>query len=114
VRASLGAALMKGAKVVVPTAVIAETITGDHRWDANVNRELSKATIAALDESVARAAAVLRHRHRKAGAGTIDAIVVATADMNPGTNVITGDPTDLRLLASLRGVTHIVPLSQID
>ena len=31
---------MNGAKVIVPTVVIAEATTGDHRWDANVNLTL--------------------------------------------------------------------------
>jgi predicted nucleic acid-binding protein len=100
--------------VIVPTAVIAEATTGDHRWDAIVNRDLKKAKIVALDEPTARAAAKLRHAHRKTGAGTIDAIVVATADRKPGTTIITGDPSDLALLASVRGVTRVVALSELD
>jgi predicted nucleic acid-binding protein len=113
-RRSAGAGAISGASVIVPTAVIAEATSGDHRWDANVNRELKKAKIAVLDEPIARAAAKLRHAHRKAGAGTIDAVVVATADRKPGTKIITGDPTDLALLASVRGVTQVVALSELD
>jgi predicted nucleic acid-binding protein len=114
IRGTLHAAFLKGAKVVVPTAVIAEATTGDHRWDANVNRELKRARLAALDEPIARAAAALRHAHRKAGAGTIDAIVVATADTRPGTHLITADPNDLKALASVRGVTQIVAVSDLS
>jgi predicted nucleic acid-binding protein len=90
--------------------VIAEATTGDHRRDTEVNRELKKAKLVALDEPVARAAAALRYACRKGGAGTIDAIVVATADAVPGTRVLTADPRDLTLLASVRGFTTIVPL----
>ncbi len=114
IRAAFRCALSDDVAIVVPTAVIAEATTGDHRRDANVNRELKKATIVALDERIARSAAGLRYLHRRTGAGTIDAIVVATADAVPGTRVLTGDPSDLRLLASLKGVTKVVGLSEID
>jgi predicted nucleic acid-binding protein len=100
--------------VIVPTAVIAEATTGDHRRDAIVNHDLKKAKIAVLDEPIARAAAKLRHAHQKAGAGTIDAIVVATADRTPGTTIITGDPVDLMRLASVNGVTRVISLSELD
>jgi hypothetical protein len=53
----------------------------------------------------------LRYAHKRAGAGTIDAIVVATADLIPGTGILTSDPEDLRLLASVRGRTHIIAIS---
>jgi len=101
-------------RVLVPTAVIAEATTGDHRRDANVNRELKRTTLVGLNEPIARAAAALRHAHRKVAAGTIDAIVVATADAVPGTRVLTGDPIDLGLLATVRGRTRVIALSQID
>jgi predicted nucleic acid-binding protein len=110
-RVALREALRKRASVVVPTAVIAEATTGDHRRDANVNRTLKQVSLVALDPRLARSAAALRHAHKRAGAGTIDAIVVATADLVPGTEILTSDPTDLRLLASVRGQTHIISIS---
>jgi predicted nucleic acid-binding protein len=110
VRAAIRKALSTGVAVLVPTAVIAEATTGDHRRDANVNRALKKTTLVTLDKHVARCAAELRHAHRKGGAGTIDAIVVATADQFPGARLITGDPADLTLLASVKGLTRVIAL----
>ena len=110
-RVALRQTLTTRAEVLVPTAVIVEATTGDHRRDANVNQALKKTSLIALDGSLARSAAALRHAHRRAGAGTIDAIVVATADLVPGTGVLTSDPTDLRLLASVRRRTIIIPIS---
>ncbi len=110
-RAALEEALRTRAEVCVPTAVIAEATTGDHRRDANVNRALKATSLVPLDGRLARSAAVLRYAHTRAGAATIDAIVVATADLIPGTGIVTSDPEDLRLLASVRGRTHIIAIS---
>ena len=112
-RATVHHALSSGVAIVVPTAVIAEATTGDHRRDAGVNRALKKTVLVPLDVHIARSAAVLRHAYRRAGAGTIDAIVVATADIFPGTRVLTGDPTDLTLLASVRCRTRVVSLAEM-
>jgi hypothetical protein len=101
------------AKVVVPTAVIAEATTGDHRRDVNVNRTLKEATLMPLDGRLARSAAALRYAHRRAGSGTIDAIVVASADLVPGSDVLTSDPIDLKLLASVKGCTRVIALSDV-
>jgi predicted nucleic acid-binding protein len=114
VRRALRKAAADGVTVLVPTAVIAEATTGDHRRDANVNRELKRTTLIALNEPIARAAASLRHAHRRVASGTIDAIVVATADAVPGTRVLTGDPVDLSLLASVRNRTRVVPLTELE
>jgi predicted nucleic acid-binding protein len=112
-RTAIREALSRDVAVLVPTAVIAEATTGDHGRDANVNRALKKTVLVTLDANIARSAAALRHAYRRAGAGTIDAIVIATADIIPGTHVVTGDPVDLGLLASVRGRTHVVALSEI-
>jgi predicted nucleic acid-binding protein len=105
--------LTKGTEVVVPAVVIAEATTGDHRRDAHVNRALKRTVIADLDAGIARSAAALRHAHRRKGAGTIDAIVVATADLVPGTDVITTDSDDLAPLAGVRGSSRIVAVSEV-
>lgn len=69
-RITLREALRKRAKVLVPTAVIAEATTGDYRRDANVNRALKETSLVALDGELARSAAALRFAHKRAGAGT--------------------------------------------
>lgn len=99
--------------VLVPTAVIAEATTGHHGLDANVNRALKTTLLVDLDLRIARSAAALRHAHRRRGSGTIDAIVVATADLVPGSDVVTTDPRDISLLASVRGQTRVITLSDV-
>jgi predicted nucleic acid-binding protein len=113
-RAALLQTLNRDIDVVVPTAVIAEATAGNRGRDANLNSALHKTVLIDLDEQIARSAARLRHTYRRAGAGTVDAIVVATADIVPGTRVLTGDPVDLGLLASVQGRTRIVALSEME
>lgn len=81
----------------VPSVVLAESITGRQRNDANLNRLLKTCDIAELlAESLARRAGELRH---KAGRGSaVDAVLVAMAE--PGGTVLTGDEEDLKALAS--------------
>ena len=110
VRFAIRQAVSSGADVLVPTVVIAESTTGDARLDANVNRALTALTIIELDERIARNAAALRFVNRMRGPGTVDAIVVATADRIPGSYVLTCDPDDLRRLAAVAGRTTIVPV----
>jgi hypothetical protein len=114
VRTAIHEALGDGAVVVVPTAVIAESTTGDHRRDANVNRALKCTSLVPLGVDLARSAAALRYARRGATAGTVDAIVVATADAVPGTDVLTADQCDLAGLAAVKGRTRIVALSDVD
>ncbi|HZY96621.1 MAG TPA: PIN domain-containing protein [Candidatus Cybelea sp.] len=100
--------LSEGVRIVVPTAVIAESTTGNQQRDANVNHILKSVSTVDLDVRIARNAAALRHAQRRKGAGTIDAIVVATADLVPGSEVITTDPKDLNLLTTVHGRTRVV------
>jgi hypothetical protein len=82
---------------LVPTAVLAESITGRQRNDANVKRLLKTCDIIEeLPEELARRAGELRFRARRGSA--VDAIVVAAAE--PGGSVLTGDVDDLKALAS--------------
>jgi hypothetical protein len=90
--------------------VVAESTTGSARVDANVNRTLKSLALIDLDERIARAAAALRFANRMSGSGTVDAIVVATADRIPGSCVLTSDPDDLRRLAAVANRTRVVPL----
>lgn len=82
---------------LVPAVVLVEATTGRPGPDANTNRLLKTCDIATdLPEPTARRAAELRHRARKGSA--VDAVLVAVAE--PGGVVLTGDPDDLRALAS--------------
>ncbi len=103
-------ALRDGARVIVPTVVVAESTTDGGGRDVNVNRLLKTLLVADCDMATARSAAALRFLAR-AGPGTIDAIVVATADRMPGSIVLTGDPTDLSTLASVRRRSRVVDIN---
>lgn len=82
---------------VVPSVVLAESITGRQRNDANVNRLLKTCDVVEeLPEALARRAGELRFRARRGSA--VDSILVATAE--PAGTVLTGDDEDLSALAS--------------
>ncbi len=74
-----------------------------------MNRALKIARIADCDLVTARPAAALRSRVG-ARAGTVDAIIVATADRIPGSTILTGDATGLRRLAAVRDVSGVIPI----
>ena len=81
----------------VPTVVVAESISGRPRADANVNRLLKACDVQALvSESVARRAGELRTRARRGS--TVDALLVAIAE--PASTILTADRHDLGALAS--------------
>ncbi len=103
-------ALKDGARVIVPTVVVAESTTGEGPRDANVNRLLKTSLIADCDMITARSAAALRFAAGP-GRGIIDAIVVAAADRFPGSVVLTGDAGDLRPLASVRRLSRVLDIS---
>jgi len=84
---------------VVSTAVLAESLTGDHRWDFHTNRLLRLCEVRPVTEIVARHAAALRHVCKRDGVSAVDAIVVATADHLGGAVVWTTDVDDLAALA---------------
>lgn len=89
----------------VPTAVLAESLTGHSGRDAVVNRLLKGCTIdPAPSEELARRAALLRTAARKGSA--VDALVVAAAE--PGGTVLTSDPDDLSALAGYSQAVRIV------
>jgi len=87
---------------LVPSVVFVECLQGHPGRDALVNRFLKTCDIAeALDEPLARRAALLRRQARRGSA--VDALVVAFAE--PGGTVLTADPGDLDALAQhARGV----------
>jgi len=81
---------------IVPTVVLAESLSGRQRTDAIVNRLLKTCNVVEkLPEHVARRAGSLR---ALAGQGSaVDAVVIAMAE--PGGAVLGGDLKDLRALA---------------
>lgn len=86
---------------LVPSVVLTEALTGDHRRDYHENRLLRSCDIRPVDEALARRGAGLR---TAAGGGSpvpsaVDAIVVALADDVGGATVLAGDLRDLRALA---------------
>lgn len=82
---------------VVPTAVLAESISGRGGTDANTNRLLKTCDVhPVLPERIARRAGELRARARRGSA--VDAIVVALAE--PHGTVLTSDRADIEALAS--------------
>ena len=84
----------------VPTVVLTESLTGDHRRDFHVNRLLRVCQVRDVDETQAREAARLRAATgRAATISAVDAVVVASASGAPGAVVLTSDPGDLRALA---------------
>lgn len=100
-RIAIKKALTAHVPIAVPTAVIAESTTGDPRRDAPTNRVLKLTEIVVLDETTARRAAAIRYAARSRRAGTIDAIVVASADHVQDTVIFTTDPHDLRPLVAV-------------
>lgn len=107
-RASLTAAWEVGADVIVPAVVVAETVRGTAR-DAPVNRILrAVGNVGPATEQIARTAG--RLLAGAASAATIDELVVAEAVGRGGAVVLTGDPADLRSLASSHPEVVIDPL----
>lgn len=82
---------------VVPSVVIVESVTGRPGPDANTNRLLKTCDIVTeIPERTARRAAHLRFRAKQGS--SVDALMIALAE--PGGQVLTGDPGDLRALAA--------------
>lgn len=109
-RAVLAASSRSGRPVIVPAAVLAETLFGDER-DARVNQVLKKIEIVPVTDAIARSAAKLKRLARKSGvASTIDAIVVATAEAVGGGVILTSDPADIRALADVVTDARIRPI----
>ncbi len=91
----------RAAGVVARTAsvVVAEVTTGRGPTDAATNRVLAGMDVVGVGEQLARAAGALRYR--SGIPGTVDAVVVATAQASGGGVVLTADADDLGRLASV-------------
>jgi predicted nucleic acid-binding protein len=84
----------------VPSVVLAEALTGDHRRDHSANRLLRSCEIHDVDESMAREGALLRTLTGRAGTiSATDAVVAAFAARQKDPVVLTSDPRDLTALA---------------
>lgn len=95
---------------IVPSIVLTEALTGDHRRDYHENRLLRACDIWPVDELLARSAAALRSQvatRRRPSA--VDAIVVAAADLAGGAVVLSSDPDDLIALA--RHAAHEIKIA---
>jgi predicted nucleic acid-binding protein len=88
----------------VPAAVLAESLTGDHRRDFHVNRLLRACQVRDVDEITSREAGRLRTATGRPGSiSAVDAIVAAYAAARSDPVVITTDPLDLRALVQHAG-----------
>ncbi len=90
-----------GAAPVVPSPVLTESLTGDHRRDFHENRLLRSCRVVDVDESLAREAAALRTAVARPRVSATDAIVVASAARLGVTTILTSDPRDLEALACI-------------
>ena len=84
----------------VPSVVLAESLTGDHRRDFHANRLLRACQVRDVTEPYAREAARLRTATgRPATITATDAVVPPFASTRPDPTVLTSDPGDLGALA---------------
>jgi predicted nucleic acid-binding protein len=103
-QAVVTASMVAGVPVLVPAAILAETLHGDAR-DARANQVLKKLQIVDLTDPIARLAAQLKLRASMVGVrATIDAVVVAVSAMAGGGVIVTSDVEDIRRLAGTSGV----------
>lgn len=85
---------------VLPSVVLTEALTGDHRRDFHENRLLRTCDVRPVGEDLARRAAILRTAATTTRTpSAADAVVAALADELGGATVLTGDARDLKALA---------------
>lgn len=105
-RARLDALRRRGRwPALVPSVVLTELLTGDHRRDVAANRLLRTCQVRPVGQEVSREAARLRTATGRAGTiSAVEAIVAAVAVAEAGvlrdTIVVTSDPHDLRALTA--------------
>ena len=86
---------------VVPSVVLTEVLTGDHRRAFHTNRLLRMCLVKVVDEDLAREAGRLRTATGRAGEiSATDAIVAAQAARSDDPNILTSDPDDMGALAA--------------
>lgn len=84
----------------VPSVVLTEALTGDHRKDFMTNRILRACQVRDVGELMARTAARMRTATGRAGSiSAVDAVVAAIAVSKPESIVLTSDSDNLTALA---------------
>lgn len=115
-RAALARARREGRTVVIPTAVLAETITGRRSHAGidivigGVDSEIPLTSERARQAGILRSKAIaLREgrptRSRKAPPSAVDAVVMAEAMAAGAAVILTSDPDDMELLREAAGLT---------
>jgi predicted nucleic acid-binding protein len=84
--------------LVVPSIVLTEATTGDHRRDVHENRLVRVCEVVTVDETLARRAARLRSGVKRR-VSAVDAVVVAIAEWLGGGLVLTSDRRDIEALS---------------
>lgn len=93
---------------LVPSVVLAETVTGRPQ-DARIDRVIASiGRPANPDEAIARRAGALRFRARSVTPSGIDALVAAHAATSTPSVVLTGDPDDLSALLIDVGQARVI------
>ena len=93
----------------IPSVVLTEALTGDHRRDFNENRLINMSQVRDVTEAHARVGARLRTMTGRAGAiSATDAIVAAIATTFPSPVVLTSDPDDIAALLDMHPSQAIV------
>ena len=83
----------------IPSVVLTESLSGDHRRDFNENRLISMCQVRDITEALAREGARLRTTTGRAGTiSATDAVVAALATTFPSPVVLTSDPDDIAAL----------------
>lgn len=83
----------------IPSVVLAETLSGDHRRDFHENRLIGMCQVREVGELHAREAARLRTRTGRAGTiSATDAVVAAMATTFRSPMILTSDPGDIAAL----------------
>ena len=102
----------RGWMVCIPAVTLAEVVTGRARNDAPIERLVKRvANTASCGEVIAKAAGVLRARHRspsKDSPSGIDAIVAAVAAAHQPSIVLTTDVDDFRSLLASTGLASVI------
>jgi predicted nucleic acid-binding protein len=106
----LEAALRNDQRVVVPSLILTELMTGSLR-DAAIWHVVRRLPVIDIDARIAARAGALREQataaRRKKRDLTVDSVVASVAAMVAPAAVVTADPEDFRLLAAGLDITVV-------